>query len=304
MEFNLVQLAITVRTADARLLRRHLLMLGGSFADVCRDISCTRPAGVCDCCSRQEACPWYRVFGQKLTSDPAELKRHQKPPLPFMFSFPQLSKTVHPNEMLCELVVVGPAISQLEMLVEGFAAFLADDRCPAPAEVSFVGSCDYQGAVQPLGDGRGISWPDHLVVLSAAGLLESHAWGCPDLGVRLLSPLRLFDDGHLLDHFDFSRFARSLMRRVSSVAYYYGLCESDADFKALSRQADAVTCTENHFALDTASGRRFSGVIGTGRFQGEFSGLMPFLVLGTYLHAGKGASYGMGAYELLSGPDS
>ena len=219
MEFNLVQLAITVRTTDARLLRRHLLMMGGRFADICRDIACKRPAGVCDSCSLQEVCPWYQVFGQKLSSDPMELKRHQKPPLPFMFSFPRPQDTVHNTEMLCELVVVGPAISHLEMLLDGFVAILAHDRCPSPAEVFSVGSCDYQGAVQPLGDGRDVTCPDNLVVLSAAGLLEARTWGCSDLGVRLLSPLRLFDDGHLLDHFDFSRFARSLMRRVSSVAY-------------------------------------------------------------------------------------
>ena len=301
MEFNLVQLAITVRTANVQLLRRHLQMLSGSFADICRDLVCNRPAGVCDSCSRQDSCPWFQVFGQKLTSDPAELKRHQKPSLPFVFSFPQMPDTVHNTEVQCGLLVVGPAITHVGMLLAGFDGFLTRDPCPGPAEVTFVGSLDYQGTVQPLGDGNGIRYHQNMVVLSAVDLLEAHACGGGSLHIRLISPLRLFDNGRLLDRFDFSRFARSVMRRVTSLAYYYGGYEFTCDYKSLSDQADAVVCTEGHFSILSGAGQKKSGFTGQGRFHGDFCGLMPFLVLGSYVHAGKGASYGMGRYELSCG---
>jgi hypothetical protein len=111
----------------------------------------------------------------------------------------------------------------------------------------------------------------------------------------------MFEDGRLLDRFDFSRFARSLLRRVSSLAYYYGACECTTDFKELSCQVETVTCLENNFHLQAGAGRKMPGIVGHGRFQGDFNGLMPYLVHGTYVHAGKGASFGMGAYELSSG---
>jgi len=44
-----------------------------------------------------------------------------------------------------------------------------------------------------------------------------------------------------------------------------------------------------------------AGLMGHGRFRGDFSGLLPFLVAGLYVHAGKGAAFGMGAYELVEG---
>jgi hypothetical protein len=109
----------------------------------------------------------------------------------------------------------------------------------------------------------------------------------------------LFDDGHLLHNFDFSRFAKSLLRRVSSLAYYYGRYEFSCDYKELSRQADAVICAENHFILATDRNRRMSGLVGDGSFRGDFSGLLPFLTAGLYVHTGKGSSFGMGGYELL-----
>ncbi|MBK5274029.1 MAG: CRISPR system precrRNA processing endoribonuclease RAMP protein Cas6 [Desulfuromonadales bacterium] len=204
-------------------------------------------------------------------------------------------------EIQCGLVVVGQAIQHIDMLLEGFSEFLASDSCPVSAEITGIASRDYQGALQPLGDGGGISRPENLVVLSSTGLLECHVRDDSTMDIRLLSPLRLFENGHLLKLFDFSRFARSLMRRVSALAYYYGAYEYTCDFKALSDQANAVTCTDGHFTLSSGTGRKQSGVTGYGSFRGDLSGLMSFLVLGMYVHAGKGASFGMGMYELSSG---
>jgi hypothetical protein len=83
------------------------------------------------------------------------------------------------------------------------------------------------------------------------------------------------------------------------LAYYYGDLEFSCDYKELSRQADAVTCTDAHFVLAADRNRKRAGLLGYGRFQGDFTGLLPFLVVGLYVHAGKGSAFGMGAYELL-----
>jgi hypothetical protein len=302
MEFNLVQLAITVRTADAASLALWLPQMGSGYSAACRSLVCRNPDRPCASCSRQDSCPWHLVFGQKLAVDPSELKRHQKPPLPFMFSFPAGSTPSGGHaELSCGLVVVGCAIPHLGMLLDGFTELLACDASPVSGQVTSMGTRDYQGLIHPLGDMHAIGHPHNLTVLSAAGLLEACPWGCSELNIRMLTPLRLFDDGHLLDRFDFSLFIRSLMRRVSSLAYYYGAYEYDCDFKALSLQADSVTCSEDHFRLQSGSGRKLSGITGQGRFHGDLSGLMPFLILGSYIHAGKGASYGMGVFELFPG---
>lgn len=296
MDFNLVNLSITVRTADALRLCLCLPLLGNEFAAACRSHCCLHPEKACVTCPGQGACNWNLVFGQKLTSDPSALKRYQKPPLPFMFSFPTLHDLAAGiTDFECGLVVVGQAISSLDMLLEGFGEILI----PFAAKVLQVTTRDYQGVVHPLGDGSGSNLPDNLVVLSSHDLLDSRIWPASHLHIRLLTPLRLFADGHLCANFHFSRFAKSLLRRISSLAYYYGAYEFSCDYKELSRQADEVLCTDNHFRLTTEKNRRMSGLVGEGSFQGDFIGLMPFLGAGLYVHTGKGASFGMGAYEFL-----
>jgi hypothetical protein len=213
-----------------------------------------------------------------------------------MFTFPSLQDlSDRAAEIECGLVVIGQAISYLDMLLDGFKDILL----PLDAEVLLVGTRDYQGIVHPIGGVSGINCPDNLVVLSCQDLLENRIWMDSTLHIQLSSPLRLFKDGRLLHNFDFRRFAKSLLRRVSALAYYYGRYEFTCDFKELSRQADTVICTENHFSLSSGRNRRMAGLVGQGRFRGDFSGLLPFLVAGLYVHTGKGSSFGMGAYELL-----
>lgn len=301
MEFNLVHLVLSLSTDDPARLCRCLSLAGNDFASACRDLVCRRPERECDSCRLLDSCEWHLVFGQKLSPDPSELKRHQKPPLPFAFSFPGLVEPAGgdtPGGVECGLVVVGLAIPHLNMLLEGFCRVLAGGPCAVQADLVRIGSRDYQGTIHPLRGSRSVNHPEELVVLSSAGLMDRYTWGDGPLRIRLLSPLRMIEDGRLLTGFDFSRFARSLMRRVSSLAYYYGDCGFNCDFKALSAQAAAVSCTEYHFAPVTPRNRKLSGVTGHGCFTGDFNGLLPFLVAGQYVHAGKGATFGMGWYEL------
>jgi hypothetical protein len=305
MGFNLVNISLTVRTEDASRLSNCLPLLGKEFAETCRILSCLWPERKCNTCSIQETCGWYLVFGQKLSSDPAAVKRHQKPPLPFVFSFPLLGLFPEDTkEIECGLIVIGQAISHLEMLLEGFEELLRGRLTPLTADIIRIACRDFQGSLQnSAGDlnraRSGKLVPENLVIASSEGLLESHAWGCSELHIRLLSPLRLLEDGHSVNRFEFSRFARSVMRRVSSLAYYYGESEQDCDYKELSRQVDEVICTEDHFSYRSVKNRKLAGMIGAGSFIGDFSSIMPFLVIGSYVHSGKGSSFGMGAYQLL-----
>lgn len=304
MGFNLVNLAITVRSDEAARLCYRLPLLGREYAAACRNISCRWPERQCDSCPDQGICGWHLVFGQKLASDPEALRRHQKPPLPFVFSFPMLEDIPRArNEIVCGLVVIGQAIPHIGMLLHGFADLLSDRSSPVPADILLIACRDYQGTVlSSVGEHaffRAVSMvPENLVIASTEGLLESRVWGSSDLHIRLLSPLKILEDGRPATRFDFGRFARSVMRRVSSLTYYYGESELDCDYREMSHQADEVICTDDHFCATKAQNRQLSGITGYGSFLGDFSRLMPFFVIGSYVHAGKGASFGMGAYEL------
>ena len=221
MDCNFIDLEIHVRTANRAQLALSLLFMGAVYSNACRIAVCTHPDRACTACFDRSECFWRRVFGQELSTDPAALKRHQKPPLPFVFSFLQCSIPPDtPGILVCGLVVVGCAISCLGMLLKGFSSLLDGDSCPVQAEVVHLFTRDYQGTPTALVTCDQAGTATNLTVLSSAGLLESHAWNSDHCTLRLLSPLKLRFADRLLRRFDFSLFARSLMRRVSALVYY------------------------------------------------------------------------------------
>jgi hypothetical protein len=310
MGFNFVNLAITVRANDAVSLKNYLPILGKEFAEACRSLSCRWPDRECDSCSAQDVCNWFFVFGQKLSPDPAALKRHQKPPLPFVFSFSWLDFPAEAhNDIVIGLIVVGRAIQQLDLLLNGFAALMSSGMSPVSAEITSIECRDYQGAVQANAHDTGVLRsgyliPKNLAIVSTEGLMESRTWTGSNLQIQLLSPLRFFENSRPVVRFEFSRFARSVMRRVSSLAYYYGENEFDCDFKEISRQIEDVICTDDHFIYKGDKNKRISGITGYGSFLGDFGRLEQFLVIGSYVHAGKGSTFGMGGYKVVPCGDS
>jgi hypothetical protein len=305
MGFNFINLAISVRTADTRRMLAILLQSGTGFADACRCVSCRWPMRECGQCSIQDTCDWYRIFGQELASDHDALKRHQKPSLPFVFSFPPCDELAEGTaESVIGLVVIGQAIAHLPMLLNGLSDFLSHGMSPVPVEIFRIACRDYQGLAQPShGSGPGVKVPnlipDNLIIVSTDGVSESLTWSSSDIQIRLRSPLRLIENGHSVVRFEFGRFARSVMRRVSSLSYYYGESELDCDFKALTRQFDDVICSEDRFCYTKNQNNKMTGITGYGRFQGDFSQFLPLLMIGSYVHTGKGATFGMGMYEAI-----
>lgn len=299
MELNLVKLKMSIRTSNGAALRRWLTRAGEAYAETCKHQFCPFSGAQCPECSRSKTCDWQSVFGQRLSVDPEALRNHQKPPLPFVFTFPVPDAPDDGSGMMeCGLVVVGRAITCCDMLLRGFSSLLKAEHHPARATLLHTVSLDYRKNCYPLGNGAGITHPENLVVMSAEDIIAGYPADCRALTVRLLSPLRLISQGRTVSYFDFSLFARSIMRRISSLAYYYGDYTFDSDYKALSNLAHAVRCLEARFSTIGNKRESTSGISGSGCFCGELGDLLPFLTLGTYLHVGKNASFGMGAYDL------
>ncbi len=45
---------------------------------------------------------------------------------------------------------------------------------------------------------------------------------------------------------------------------------------------------------------KMGGILGSVTFSGDLAEFMPFILLGEHLHVGKGTSFGLGKYEVVS----
>ena len=244
---------------------------------------------------------WEATFGQQLSPDPEAVRRYQKPPLPFVFDLPALP-VGHQGAAELGLTLVGSAVNHLTAYLLALRLLFADQAFLGrfPARLEAVAALDAAGC-------RRVLWRDggepqlSEVSLVAASQLTDRELATPGfLHLDMLTPLRLLQDGRPCREPGFSLLARSLMRRVSALAYYYGGEELNMDFRWLAERSSSVETVRSELCWREWGGG-VQGVVGRIAFQGELVDFLPFFLLGERLHAGKGASFGLGRYSILSG---
>jgi hypothetical protein len=281
-----------------------LYSVRGDFMQAFRKAVC-RHEGLCGNCSEQNRCAYYCTFSQVLADDPAAVKRHQKPPLPFVFDMPQIPSMPNKgNELEIGLTLAGSAINFLEEYIIAVCLLfgLEDSDRKVQGTVTRVDSLacsDFRNRIMENGGKVAL---DKAATISARDLSEMNTLNPNRIRMSAISPMRILHDGQPLREFSFSPFARSLLRRISSLAYYYYGNGLEIDYKWLSASSMTIELAENNFHwTEWQKGRgtgRLSGIVGNGCFQGGMEDFHVFLLLGEYFHVGKGAAFGMGRYRM------
>lgn len=250
-------------------------------------------------CRDAIGCPYHHAFAQELSHDPAALKRFQKPSVPFVFDFPILpSSPVRGKRVDIGLTLVGNATHFIPFYLAALRLLLR--RGGIPAAIVGVDSLDYGGARYRIAEGEESVNPGRVVYLSFQGMTEAALLPPDELSLAIVTPLRILQEGRPLRDLSFSSFIRPIMRRVSSLAYYYGGVELPFDFKWLARKSESVAGDTDALQwVNWGRGRQgLAGLLGRVTFKGGVADFLPFLLTGEYLHVGKGASYGLGCYRV------
>jgi hypothetical protein len=264
-----------------------------------------RHAGPCEICPEQDGCSYQNTFSQALADDPAALKRHQKPPLPFAFDLPVLSDLPNKgHEFEIGLTLAGSAINYVEDYISVVRMLFSQGNLDRKVygtvvRVESVVCSDSRNSIMENGGAVAL---DRVATISARDLTEINNLNPFRVKLKIISPMRILQDGHPLREFSFSPFIRSLLRRISSLAYYYYGNRLEVDYKRLSAGSEEILIDENDFHwtdLQKDCGpNRLSGIVGSGYCQGSMEDFHAFLLLGEYFHVGKGSSFGLGRYQI------
>lgn len=289
MDLNLVRLIIPLNLQSLHAIMPLTCGKGAVFEEALRAACCLTDTPNCPDCLSSPSCSAPFLISRGLSNDPDLVRRHQKPGLPFVFkTIPQIK---HESPQL-GLTLLGAATSHLPMFLKALGRLSVKPVCDE------LVALDYQDTPISIK----LSSPDFdlLPILAAADLLalHSHCFSCcKRIRIDLLTPLRLTRDGRELNRLEPVFFIRSLLRRISSLAAYYGGGVDQELFRMLSELAANVALLD--FAPSQKATADFQrGVLGSFELSGPFDELGPYLALGSILHLGKGASFGMGSFAV------
>ncbi len=201
------------------------------------------------------------------------------------------------------LILAGSALNYLPEYIRAVRALFTPgaSRRRVSGAIAGIESLDCSGARNPIMKGDGVLALDRVATISARDLLDMNTLDPSRIRLTLMTPMRILQDGQPIRSFSFSPFLRSLLRRISSLAYYYYRNDSEIDYRWLAAASKMVEVAENDFHWTDWQGRgsdRLNGITGSGSCLGSLEQFHLFLLLGEYFHAGKGAAFGLGRYRL------
>lgn len=127
------------------------------------------------------------------------------------------------------------------------------------------------------------------------------------LSLSFITPTRLKFEGKLTPKLEFHILIRNLLRRISLLTYFHCGFDLKVNFKELIKLSENITIKSNNlswfdwerYSTRQKSKMKMGGIIGTITYEGVLKEFIPILLLGEYLHVGKGTSFGLGKYVII-----
>jgi hypothetical protein len=297
MEFSFVRLTLTLRINQDRLDPWLLYGRRSEFFAEFRPLVC-KNGRICSDCPQVE-CLYRMVTGQELATNPEGVRRHQKPSLPFVIApSPLPPKAGESGEVT--LLLAGSMVNHWLLFVDALRSLIARLTDKDAVTIERIESGEAAGGRQLIWQEGGELRHDRLVILTLETLLAASCLPGDTLGLRFTTPLSLVQSGQRLHTFDPSLFLRTLLRRLSSLVYYESGDELAGDYQLLTHLSREVKSFRSRFVWLDPPGRqgRLAGLMGSCHLSGDLQAFHPILLLGEEWGVGKGASFGLGRFQV------
>ncbi len=273
-----------------------------------RQAACVTRAPTCDGCLLVSHCVYPRLFEPPALPG-TDGRRYAAPPRPYVLDLdPQAPRDYAPAApLVLGVTLLGEASRQVPYLIQ--ALHLAGQRGLSRAQARFALERLDQETAPGSGDWRPVyatASHRYTPLPAAVGVIPPAP---PRARLHLITPLRLKRQGHLVGPQQFSPrdLVGNLLGRLRLLAEHHG---GDAGALAGAGLATAAeTLTLDPGRLRWHEWTRYSsrqdtlmelgGLVGEADLAGPgLEALWPLLWQGQWVHAGKGTTFGLGAYRL------
>lgn len=278
----------------------------GCLGESLRIEVCSHRRLECEVCSERLECPFSQLFNSYVPNDHPHQRKYSKSPHPYIIDPLPGDQTDFAvgSRLGFDLTLIGRVIDHLPILLKTFSRM----------------------GEMGIGKGRGRFKPVDLQILSARnGYMPLPYFGQPErlllnsltvksaareVSVQLENPLRLRENGNLVRTApEFGFFVSRLANRLGLLAHFHcGASWPGPELAALSIPENIRIKTEKLLMVDWRrySGTQdakmnFDGLIGLITYEGEgINEWMPLLTMGSFLHAGSTATFGLGKFSILN----
>jgi hypothetical protein len=302
--------------------------LRGAFGHAFKAIACSVAHQDCNRCLLRDVCVYPTFFESQIEEARNLLGKNQSAPRPYIFQppVPPLTRRISQQQELKLHVAAGGSLSfnltifgterrKLPYVIYAVSLMarhgLGAWRAPFDlAEVAVLDEVDEKSSIYTPQVEKVAPHESHITTLDtlvAARLREIKS--ADRVTLRLLTPLRVREQGAVQEILSCLRLINNLSRRLALLNGAYGLAPHAFDYKALLAQAAAVSTERADLwrhefeRLSNRQHRKISqdGLLGEITFHGDaLKELLPLLVAGEFLQVGSGTPFGLGRYRIVN----
>jgi hypothetical protein len=280
----------------------------GLVGSALRDAVCEDRRRDCSECSGRRECPWLYLFRTSDVHDLLARGGRATPPSPLVVEPASGGSVFHPGDTFrIETVLVGDGQEHLEALLRALrrAGSVGLGRHRAGMRLRHVDYVRGSGRSCAYGPRGKFCRPPFEPILGAvAPPVDLASEERSSVVIRLCTPLRIKRRGELLTEVDFAELVEAARWRIALLGEFYA---PDVPIPSAERVEELVSrCTTSAVELDSREewrdkGRErcpAGGITGHLVVEGDWGPLVPLLRLAEQVHAGKGATRGLGKIVL------
>lgn len=279
----------------------------GAFGHALKRTVCIMRLRPCPGCPLQQSCVYPTLFETAPGEQAVKMRRYDRVPHPYVLqpSVAAVAGLEAGDRVRLDVTLIGSAAGHIAYVVKALQDAGARGIGPDRLALDLVSV-----APVPVQGEPHVAEPDILPPGLVAQAKPVTPPPSPDrVRVEICTPLRLQREGQLVGPANFTPgdLLRNLVRRVSMLRTFFTGQPLDADFAALKALSLAAAGTQSDLRwldLVRRSSRqdtvmRMGGIVG--RFDLDLEQaepLWPFLWLGQWIGAGKGATMGLGQFRV------
>lgn len=289
--------------------------LRGAFGITFRRLVCITKLPECPPCILRHRCSYSYIFETPITEQMGPLTTFE--PHPFVIEPPPETKELYRagESFEFDLVLIGRAVDFLPYFIftidqmgdigigRGRGRYrLEKVSSHNPFAQDRAESVIYEGRGRPLNDcfHRTRFDPE---VLAKSELLSVTNDADSRLTICFVTPARIKFQNHLITDIDFQIFWSNLTRRLSMLSAVhcdngFQIGQTDAAHSIRTERSNLHWVDWERYSERQQTRMKLGGFCGEVTFEGNLKRFLPYILLGQYLHIGKGTSFGLGKYEI------
>ncbi len=283
--------------------------LRGGFGHSFRKVVCTMGPIPCETCLLQLKCPYPQFFETPIAGEAPPFMRGVKTgPQPFIVEPTLSSKKIYEKgeQLEFDLVLIGRAVEYLPYFIYTFdqLGIMGIGRGKGKFKLNEVAA--FGDAWQPIYNGAGKTLSGDFRAMTK-DTLSSKIDSSQLLSVCFLTPTRIKTNGRLTGDIDFRELVINLLRRICTLAYFHmPEQEIEWNWRPILDAANEIEIAEKNlrwhdwerYSNRQKTHMKMGGFLGEVTLRGDLGDWLPLLRLGEFVHVGKGATFGLGKYEL------